>query len=64
MLFQGDGYNSAMEDQARSYYLPSEIKQFNGIECEWPLFYVYLTIDAIISGKKKKVRKFTACICQ
>ena len=46
-----------MEDENRKYYLPSEIKQFNGIECEWPIFYVYLIIDSIITGKTKKVRK-------
>lgn len=45
--FVGDGYKTVMEDKHRQYYNPAEIKLFNGFECEWPIFFIYMIIDGV-----------------
>ncbi|PAA64675.1 hypothetical protein BOX15_Mlig016019g1, partial [Macrostomum lignano] len=44
--FLRDGYRTAREDASRLHYEPWELKQFENIECEWPLFFCYLLLDA------------------
>lgn len=53
--FLRDGYGTVVEDKGRKYYKPAEIKTFDGIECEWPLFFVYLIIDSVYRGDQSKV---------
>lgn len=48
--FLRDGFRTAREDPSRLYYEPWELKIFEGIECEWPLFYCYLILDACFQG--------------
>lgn len=48
--FQRDGYGTVPAESIPKYYQRSELKQFAGIECEWPIFYVYLALEAIFSG--------------
>jgi phosphorylase kinase alpha/beta subunit len=48
--FLRDGHQTVLEDAGRLHYEPWELKQFENIECEWPLFYVYLFLDAIFRG--------------
>ncbi|MGH0117617.1 UNVERIFIED_CONTAM: hypothetical protein FKN15_055596, partial [Acipenser sinensis] len=43
--FLRDGYRTAREDKNRLFYKPAEIKLFDGIECEFPLFYIFMMID-------------------
>uniref|UniRef100_A0A8C5TDU2 Phosphorylase b kinase regulatory subunit n=1 Tax=Malurus cyaneus samueli TaxID=2593467 RepID=A0A8C5TDU2_9PASS len=43
--FLRDGYRTALEDRSRRYYKPAEIKLFDGIECEFPLFFIFMIID-------------------
>ncbi|RMC09066.1 hypothetical protein DUI87_14071 [Hirundo rustica rustica] len=43
--FLRDGYRTALEDRTRRYYKPAEIKLFDGIECEFPLFFIFMIID-------------------
>lgn len=45
--FSRDGYLSRLEDKTRRYYHKAEIKDFEGNECEWPMFYTYLIIDGV-----------------
>jgi phosphorylase kinase alpha/beta subunit len=45
--FIRDGYKTAKEDPNRLHYEPWELKVFENIECEWPLFWCYLIIDGI-----------------
>lgn len=47
--FLRDGYGTSVEDKNRRFYQAGETKFFDGIECQWPLFYIYLIID----GKKE-----------
>lgn len=42
--FSRDGYLSRLEDKTKRYYNKAEIKDYEGNECEWPMFYTYLII--------------------
>lgn len=44
--FLRDGFRTAREDPSRLYYEPWELKIFEGIECEWPVFFCYIILDA------------------
>jgi phosphorylase kinase alpha/beta subunit len=43
-----DGHQSLLEDSSRLHYEPSELREFEHIECEWPLFFSYLYLDALV----------------
>ena len=45
--FLRDGHQTVIEDTQRLHYEPEELKQFEHIECEWPLFFAYLYLDAL-----------------
>ncbi len=53
--FIRDGYKTAKEDPSRLHYEPWELKAFENIECEWPLFWCYLIIDGIFYGDDDQV---------
>jgi phosphorylase kinase alpha/beta subunit len=44
--FLRDGHQTVIEDTTRLHYEPEELLQFEDIECEWPLFFTYLYLDA------------------
>eukprot|EP01135_Chromosphaera_perkinsii_P003086 Nk52_evm33s234 gene=Nk52_evmTU33s234 len=48
--FLRDGHMTVKEDKTRLHYDPAELKIFENIECEWPLFLVYLRLGAIFDG--------------
>ncbi|KAM9373673.1 phosphorylase b kinase regulatory subunit alpha, skeletal muscle isoform [Phaethornis superciliosus] len=56
--FLRDGYRTPKEDPSRLYYEPAELKLFENIECEWPLFWAYLIIDGIFSGNMEQVQEY------
>lgn len=43
-----DGHQSSIEDGSRLHYESSELREFEHIESEWPLFFTYLLLDAIM----------------
>ena len=43
-----DGHQSSIEDASRLHYEPSELREFEHIESEWPLFFTYLLLDALM----------------
>lgn len=45
--FLRDGHQTEVENTSRLHYEPSELKVFEHIECEWPLFFTYLILDGI-----------------
>lgn len=47
-----DGHQSELEDESRLHYEPSELQKFRDIESEWPLFFCYLLLDALMTGKR------------
>lgn len=50
--FLRDGHQTVIEDVSRLHYEPWELKQFEHIECEWPLFFTYLMLDALFQGDR------------
>ncbi|KAI6078414.1 Phosphorylase b kinase regulatory subunit alpha, skeletal muscle isoform [Aix galericulata] len=56
--FLRDGYRTPKEDPNRPYYEPAELKLFENIECEWPLFWTYLIIDGLFSGNMEQVQEY------
>ena len=53
--FIRDGYKTAKEDPRRLHYEPWELKVFENIECEWPLFWCYLVLDGIFYENDEQV---------
>uniref|UniRef100_A0A8B9TG96 Phosphorylase b kinase regulatory subunit n=1 Tax=Anas platyrhynchos TaxID=8839 RepID=A0A8B9TG96_ANAPL len=56
--FLRDGYRTALEDKTRRYYKPAEIKLFDGIECEFPLFFIFMIIDGVFRGNSAQVKEY------
>uniref|UniRef100_A0A8C5SXE0 Phosphorylase b kinase regulatory subunit n=1 Tax=Laticauda laticaudata TaxID=8630 RepID=A0A8C5SXE0_LATLA len=56
--FLRDGYRTALEDKNRQYYKPAEIKLFDGIECEFPLFFIFMMIDGLFRGHPEQVKEY------
>ncbi|ERN42574.1 glucoamylase [Rubidibacter lacunae KORDI 51-2] len=56
--FLRDGHQTSIEDTSRLHYEPYELQQFEHIECEWPLFFAYLMLDALFSGDLDRVREY------
>ncbi len=44
--FRRDGHQTVVEDHTRLHYEREELAQFEGIECEWPLFLAYELVTA------------------
>ncbi|XP_076750349.1 putative phosphorylase b kinase regulatory subunit alpha isoform X2 [Xylocopa sonorina] len=57
--FLRDGYKTPKEDPNRLYYEPWELRMFENIECEWPLFFCYLIVDYCFQGNKEAVAEYT-----
>jgi len=56
--FLRDGHQTVLEDSERLHYEPHELKQFENIECEWPLFFTYLLLDGLFTGDRDRVNYF------
>lgn len=48
--FLRDGHQTVLEDHSRLHYEPGELQSFEHIESEWPLFFCYLLLDALLRG--------------
>lgn len=46
-----------LQDPSRLHYDPAELKLFENIECEWPVFWTYLILDGIFTGDHVQVKK-------
>ncbi|XP_026287234.1 probable phosphorylase b kinase regulatory subunit alpha isoform X2 [Frankliniella occidentalis] len=57
--FLRDGHRTPKEDPNRLYYEPWELRMFENIECEWPLFFCYLILDAFFMGQREAAEKYT-----
>jgi phosphorylase kinase alpha/beta subunit len=60
--FLRDGHQTVLEDSHRLHYEPWELKQFEHIECEWPLFFTYLLLDGLFRGDQEQVKKYQASL--
>lgn len=56
--FLRDGYRTPKEDCARLYYERWELRMFENIECEWPLFFSYLILFHLFQGDKAAVSEY------
>ncbi|XP_059616317.1 probable phosphorylase b kinase regulatory subunit alpha isoform X3 [Phlebotomus argentipes] len=52
--FLRDGYRTPKEDPHRLYYERWELRMFENIECEWPLFFGYLVLFHAFQGENDK----------
>ncbi|XP_018570272.1 probable phosphorylase b kinase regulatory subunit beta isoform X2 [Anoplophora glabripennis] len=53
-----DGYKTVIENSSKRYYEKGEIKHFENIECEWPLFYIYLIIDGVFKSLPDQIQEY------
>ncbi len=58
--FLRDGHQTAVEDEGRLHYEEAELKQFENIESEWPLFFTYLFLDAHQRGDRDRQEHYAA----
>ncbi|XP_017094738.2 probable phosphorylase b kinase regulatory subunit alpha isoform X5 [Drosophila bipectinata] len=56
--FLRDGYRTPKEDPSRLYYERWELRMFENIECEWPLFYCYLILFHAFQSDKRAVQEY------
>jgi len=56
--FLRDGHQAEVENTSRLHYEPSELKIFEHIECEWPLFFTYLILDGLFRGDFEQVEHY------
>ncbi|TMS39891.1 hypothetical protein L596_006347 [Steinernema carpocapsae] len=45
-----DGYRTELEDNSRHFYEDHETSQFDGIESQFPVFFAYIAITAMLRG--------------
>ncbi|KAI8849362.1 glycosyl hydrolases family 15-domain-containing protein [Chytridium lagenaria] len=56
--FLRDGHQTVLEDTSRLHYDPHELRIFEGIECEWPLFFTYMILDGFFRDDKAQVEEY------
>ena len=56
--FLRDGHQTAVEDFGRLHYESEELKQFENVESEWPLFFTYLYLDALLRHDEPAILKY------
>ena len=56
--FLRDGHQTVLEDAERLHYEPEELKQFEYLEAEWPLFFTYLVLDGIFFNRPEQVETY------
>ena len=56
--FLRDGHQTVLEDHSRMHYEPGELRQFEHIESEWPLFFTYLLLDAVLRGDAAEAQDY------
>ncbi|KAL5035407.1 hypothetical protein BDV3_005344 [Batrachochytrium dendrobatidis] len=58
--FLRDGHQTEVEDPSRLHYEPNELKIFEGVESEWPLFFAYLILEGLFRGDMEQVEHYRA----
>lgn len=56
--FLRDGHQTVLEDHNRLHYEPGELRAFENVESEWPLFFAYLLVDAALRGDEQQARAY------
>ncbi|KAG0069163.1 hypothetical protein BGZ89_003405 [Linnemannia elongata] len=58
--FLRDGHQTVLENNSRLHYDAHELKIFENIECEWPLFFTYFILDGLFSENEEQVEEYRA----
>ncbi|KAF9396061.1 hypothetical protein CPC16_005232 [Podila verticillata] len=58
--FLRDGHQTVLENNTRLHYDAHELKIFEDIECEWPLFFTYFILDGLFSENELQVEEYRA----
>ncbi|KAF9150190.1 hypothetical protein BG015_008012 [Linnemannia schmuckeri] len=58
--FLRDGHQTVLENNSRLHYDAHELKVFENIECEWPLFFTYFILDGLFSENEEQVEEYRA----
>lgn len=53
--FLRDGYETVLEDPNKPFYEIGETKNFENIENEWPLFYIFMIIDGVFKSNDEQI---------
>ncbi|XP_071088484.1 probable phosphorylase b kinase regulatory subunit alpha isoform X8 [Haliotis cracherodii] len=56
--FLRDGYKTAKENPNRLHYEPWELRVFENIECQWPIFFAFFILDGLFNNDKQRVEKY------
>lgn len=56
--FLRDGYMTALEDPNKRFYDIGETKNFENIENEWPLFYIFMIIDGVFKNNDEQIDQY------
>ncbi|KRZ46133.1 putative phosphorylase b kinase regulatory subunit beta, partial [Trichinella pseudospiralis] len=56
--FLRDGQFCVLENPNRQFYQSGETKLFQGVECQWPMFFVYMIIDGVYMGNQHQVKVY------
>lgn len=56
--FGRDGYKCVLEETDRKFYRCGQIKEFENVECEWPLFYIFMIIDGVFKSIPEQVKEY------
>lgn len=56
--FLRDGHQTVLEDHSRLHYNESELKIFENIESEWPLFFTYMVLEGLYTDNMKQVEEY------
>lgn len=56
--FLRDGHQTVLEDTTRLHYDLNELKIFENIESEWPLFFTYLVLEGLFTGDLKQAEEY------
>ena len=54
--FLRDGFGVQLDSDNDGSSESTETKKYDGIECEWPLFYLYIVIDRMLRGHIKEAK--------
>ncbi|KAI8147513.1 glycosyl hydrolases family 15-domain-containing protein [Fennellomyces sp. T-0311] len=56
--FLRDGHQTVLEDTSRLHYNLNELKMFENIESEWPLFFTYLVLEGQFTGDHEQASEY------
>lgn len=56
--FLRDGHQTVVEDHTRLHYNESELKVFENIESEWPLFFTYMVLEGLFTENMEQAEEY------